>query len=199
MIGVYGKENLRYIELESGKLNGSVPKDETGNELYARNNYMGLIMNVLDDKVEIQRISFEENKFYKDPWVIPYPVPINLNRYTLGMLYKNAKKAVFDKDIDIQIEDGINIKKETVKIISFKQAYHENFVHSYKIVLTKNKQNYILHYFSDFFLMKEKRKERIRLQLPPSLDAGTYDIAIYALDSYDTPSEPYKSTIEIIW
>ena len=189
---------IAYIELESGKLNGSVPKDETGNELYARNNYMGLIMNVLDDKVEIQRISFEENKFYKDPWVIPYPVPINLNRYTLGMLYKNAKKAVFDKDIDIQIEDGINIKKETVKIISFKQAYHGNFVHSYKIVLTKNKQNYILHYFSDFFLMKEKRKERIRLQLPPSLDAGTYDIAIYALDSYDTPSDPYKSTIEII-
>ena len=46
--------------------------------------------------------------------------------------------------------------------------------------------------------MKEKRKERIRLQLPPSLDAGTYDIAIYALDSYDTPSDPYKSTIDII-
>ena len=79
---------------------------------------MGLIMNVLDDKVEIQRISFEENKFYKDPWVIPYPVPINLNRYTLGMLYKNAKKAVFDKDIDIQIEDGINIKKKQLRLLA---------------------------------------------------------------------------------
>lgn len=151
---------IAYIELESGKLNGSVPKDETGNDSYARNNYMGLIMNVLKDKVEIQRISLEENKLYKDPWVIPYPVEKSLDRFTVGALMKNGKRPVFDKDIDIKVESGLDTKNNEIKIISFKQATHENFVHSYKIILSKDNRNYTMTYFSDFFLTKEKKKRK---------------------------------------
>ena len=52
-----------------------------------------------------------------------------MNRMEVVIHMQIIKKAKLYNEIDIQIEDGIHIKKDTVKSISFKQAYHENFVH----------------------------------------------------------------------
>jgi len=72
-------QSLSYIELEQGKENGSIPKDEFDNEMISANNCMGLICDVNDSKIVIKRISFEKNEFYGNDWIID--VPINKNNF----------------------------------------------------------------------------------------------------------------------
>ena len=38
-----GTQSVSYIEMEEGKENGSIPKDEYGNDMIARKNNMGYI------------------------------------------------------------------------------------------------------------------------------------------------------------
>ena len=76
-------------------------------------------------------------------------------------------------------------------LISFNQAYHENFVHSYKLKFSQNGNDKEFWYFSDFFLMPEDRKKDITLKLNDKLK-GQYDIEIEAYESFGNQSQPIK-------
>ena len=75
-------QSIAYTELEVGFEDGIHPCDEYGDLSLGGKNYMGLIMNVNDTKVEIQRISFENNKLYEKPWIVELPLDENTLKYT---------------------------------------------------------------------------------------------------------------------
>ena len=77
IILLFKHKSLSYIELEEGKVNGSISKDEFDDSMISTNNSMGLICDVNDDAIVVKRISFEKNEFYGDDWIID--VPINKN------------------------------------------------------------------------------------------------------------------------
>ena len=129
---------------------------------------MGLIMNVNDKKVEIQRISFEKNKYYKTPWIIDLP----MNRSTFRYTDKRAEKSVpprFEGQTSIQYIK-VARDEEFFKQLRFTQAIHDDLVHSYKIVFTKDGNSSEYLYFSDFFLLKEEdRGKTLTIKLPEKI------------------------------
>ena len=119
-------QSVSYIELDQGFENGIIPCDEYGNLQIAGKNYMGLIMDINEDKIEIQRISFENDVLYDKKWIIDLPININNFKYTNEKRLEEASKPKFifkndeDKKIifenDEKIKDGIAFK--------FKAAYN---------------------------------------------------------------------------
>lgn len=184
---------VAYIELEKGKENGSVPKDEFGSNQISKRNYMGLIMTVNDENVEIQRISFEKNKYYKEPWIIDLPMDRSTFRYT----DKRAEERVPPRfEGETSIEYIKVIRDENVyKQLRFTQAIHEDFVHSYRIIFTKEGKSSEYLYFSDFFLLKEDRGKSLTIKLPDKINEGEYEVEIYAIESFGKESQPIKGTI----
>ena len=183
-------QSLSYIELESGKVNGNIVKDEFDDLMISAKNYMGLICDVNDKQVLIKRISFEKNEFYGDDWIIDVSININNFRY----LYDERKeksvrpKFIFDNDDDKKI---VLEKIKDKNIIKFKQAYHPNFVHSYKIIFKdENGKEEQFLYFSDFFLMPSDRKKIISLGLVNKLK-GKFNVKVYAIESFGKESENY--------
>ena len=143
-----GTQSVSYTEMEKGKENGSIPKDEYGNDMIARKNNMGYIMNLYENRTEIQRISLSKDENYKEPWVIDIPVDISTFRYDTEKRKKESVAPVFEGEVG----GGI------VNQIKFKQAVHSDLVHSYRIILDNGTESKELLYFSDFFLMQEDRR-----------------------------------------
>ena len=183
-------QSLSYIELEKGKVNGSIVKDEFDDLMISAKNCMGLICDVNDKEIIIKRISFEKNEFYGEDWIIDLPININNFRY----LYDERKEKSVKPNFIFENDDDKKIVCEKIKdknIISFKQAFHPNFVHSYKIIFKDDngKEEEFL-YFSDFYLMPSDRKKIISLGLVNTLK-GKYNVKIYAIESYGKESENY--------
>ena len=186
-------QSVSYIELEKGFENGPYPCDEYGDIQIAGKNFMGLIMNVSDSKIEIQRISFENDILYEKPWIIELPIDINNFNYTFEKRKKerNKPKFIFEKEEDKKI---IFEKDEKIKdgiVFKFKSAYHENFVHSYKMQLI-NEKNEITEkfYCSDFYLLPSDRKKYLRFKLKKDgIPVGKYNIKIFAKESFGEVSE----------
>ena len=183
-------QSLSYIELEKGKFNGSVPKDEYDDETISAKNCMGLICNVYDNKVEIKRISFEKNEFYGDDWIVDIPIDKKNFRYLHEEMEKKSLEPyfVFENEDDKKI---IIERNKNKNIIKFKQAFHPNFVHSYKIIFKDvDGEEYCYLYFSDFYLMPSDRKKIISFGLSDSLN-GKYNVKIYAIESFGKTSGNY--------
>ena len=183
-------QSLSYTELENGKVNGSILKDEFDDLMISAQNPMGLICDVNDKEIIIKRISFNKNEFYNNDWIIDIPININNFRY----LYDERKDKSVKPYFIFENEDDKKIVLEKIKeknIIKFKQAYHPNFVHSYKIIFKdENGIEEQFLYFSDFFLMPSDRKKIISFGLVNKLK-GKYIVKIYAIESYGKESENY--------
>ena len=183
-------QSLSYTELEEGKFNGSIPKDEYGEEMISAKNCMGLICDVNDNKVEIKRISFEKNEFYGEVWIVDIPIDKKNFRYLHEEMEKKSVKPyfVFENDDDKKI---VVEKNKNKNIIKFKQAFHPNFVHSYKILFKDiNGKEYSYLYFSDFYLMPSDRKKIISFCLNDNLK-GNFNVKIYAIESFGKISDNY--------
>ena len=82
-------------------------------------------------------------------------------------------------------------KIKNTNIIKFKQAFHPNFVHSYKILFKDiNGEEYSYLYFSDFYLMPSDRKKIISFGLNNNFN-GKFKVKIYAIESFGKESENY--------
>ena len=164
--------------------------DENGNTMISAKNSMELICDVYDTQVVIKRISFEKNEFYGKDWIIDVPIDKNNFKYLHNEMAEHSPKPyfIFEKDEDKKI---IFEKKDNKFFIKFKQAFHENFVHSYKIIFTNNrKDTYSDLYFSDFFLMPSDRKDIISLSISRNF-IGKYNVKIYAIESFGKISDNY--------
>ena len=184
-------QSISYTEMETGKENGSVPKDENGNDENSRKNYMGFIMDVDENKVSFQRISLAKDEFYGEPWIIDRPVTQETFRYKYGTRENNSIAPQFQGESDFVVYN-----KGTYYQLNFKQAFHENLVHSYRVVLEGDYEAVELLYFSDFYLMEEDRSERITLKLP-TLEYGIYKVTVYAIESFGKESEPISGYVEL--
>ena len=193
---------IAYIELEKGKENGSVPKNEFGENIPSFKNYMGLIMNINDNvNLEFNRISFEHNKFYGKKWIIDLPININKFNYSFEKRKEKSVKPYWrNNNINISVKYMKNqLTQKIITILNFEQALHENFVHSYEIhfqLIGKSKIWQFL-YFSDFYLIPEERSKFIKFGVPDYLPNGEYKIIIYAIESFGKKSEPIESSIYI--
>ena len=188
-------QSVSYVELDKGFENGPYPCDEYGDIQIAGKNYMGLIMTINDSKIEIQRISFENNELYEKPWIIECPIDINNFNYTFEKRIEKRNKPIFmfdnesDKKIifenDEKIKDGIAFK--------FKAAYHENFVFKYKMQLINDKNEKIEKFYcSDFYLLPKDRKNILRFKLSKNnIPIGNYIVKIYAIESFGKESENF--------
>ena len=189
-------QSISYTELDPGFENGIYPCDEYGNIQIAGKNYMGLIMDVNEDNCQIQRISFEEGKFYGVPWIIDIPINKNNFRYTNEKRFKERKAPffIFKKEDDKKIIFEKDEKIQNGLIIKFISAFHDNFVHKYKIELEniKTKEIRNIFYASDFYLLPEDRKNFLRFNFKTNdLEKGEYKLKIYAIESFGKVSENF--------
>lgn len=124
-------QSLDYIELESGKYNGSIPVDAYGNRI-AEDLPACLYMTVQKDELTIERLEANSGKALKEPWVInaPFDKPA---KYTDSR--KDSNKApTLDENLSVEISNikDVNDSSEQ-KMISFKAGSDDDFVHSYKL------------------------------------------------------------------
>lgn len=189
-------QSVSYTEMENGKENGSIPQDEYGDSSIAKTNYMGLIMEVNSALVKIKRIALITNTFYNRPWLIDLPVnPINF-RYKTTERASKSSIPYFNPDTTVKL---IKVPKYQIYQIEFKQAIHENHVHSYKVILnSEGSTPSELLYFSDFYLMPTERKEYIKLKLPKTLLLKDYSILITAIESFGKESKPIQGYINLL-
>lgn len=124
-------QSLDYIELETGKFNGSVPKDAYGNSI-AEALPACLYMTVESDKVTVERLEANTGKTLKEPWVInaPFDSP---NDYTTNDRKNKNQAPTLDTDLNAKISDITDINNNAQKTISFPAGKDDDFVHSYKL------------------------------------------------------------------
>ena len=188
-------QSVSYIELDKGFENGPYPCDEYGSIQEAGRNFMGLIMNINQSQFEILRISLEKDKLYGEPWIIELPCDINNFKYTLDKRIKerNNPRFIFENEDDKKIIFENDEKIKNGIAFKFKAAYHENFVHTYKLQLIndKNEINEKL-YCSDFYLLPEDRKKILRFNLKKEgIPPGLYKVKIFAVESFGKQSDNF--------
>ena len=188
-------QSVSYIELDKGFENGPYPCDEYGSIQEAGRNFMGLIMNINQSQIEILRISLEKDKLYGEPWIIELPCDINNFKYTLDKRIKerNNPRFIFENEDDKKIIFENDEKIKNGIAFKFKAAYHENFVHTYKLQLIndKNEINEKL-YCSDFYLLPEDRKKILRFNLKKEgIPPGLYKVKIFAVESFGKQSDNF--------
>ena len=209
-------QSLDYIELESGKFNGSVPMDAYGNSIADK--LPGCIyMSIEKDKVTVERLENTGNAF-KEPWVLeaPFDKPV---KYTEERAKAN-KAPELDKNLSVSVSDVKDVNDKPQKMISFAAGSDDDFVHSYKLqFLDENEKlldfeetdyegNVILYddegektdkggkpkiisevlYFSVYVLGLANMSETAELRLPNNLPDNAKYVVITAIDSWGAES-----------
>lgn len=209
-------QSLDYIELESGKFNGSVPMDAYGNSIADK--LPGCVyMSIEDNKVTVERLDNTGNAF-KNPWVLeaPFDKPV---KYTDERAKLN-KAPVLDGDLTVKVSDITDVNEKTQEMISFAAGSDDDFVHSYKLqFLDENERllefeetdydnNVVLYnkdgektdkagkpklisevlYFSDYVLGLANMSETAELRLPNNLPDNAKYVVITAIDSWGAES-----------
>ncbi len=190
-------QTISRIECELNKENGFYPEyfnkeiDKKNNVIF---NSMGLIVNVNKTNVQFQRISFSFNKIYNKFWNVKIPVKKE------NFLYKNEDRIKNDKKPDFKCDNKIffiikkNYKKHAQIVIKFEQAFHNENVYEYKIIIFNYDGEIIkeFYYLSDFYLLPENREKFISFKLNYDFSKDLkYYIKIYAIDSWGKISDNY--------
>ena len=188
-------QSTSYIDTEYGFENGKMLRNEYEINI-ASNNSMGLIMNIENNEINIKRFSIEKNEFYGQVWNIKFPIYKKDFKYTFNER-KNKRNKPFFEDLefnhlnngsDFIVVDYYNF----YPIIEFKQAFHEDFIHHYKLDFYNRNGFYnSFYYFSDFFLMPQDRREYFRLKISNNVEVGDYYVRIYAFESFGKMSDNY--------
>ncbi|MEG0667604.1 MAG: metallophosphoesterase [Clostridium sp.] len=172
-----GTGSLSYMELEKGKIDGSVPKG-------AKDISTGLLVKVNNkNEVIIERLDFTNNLTIKEPW------RVNLDKEKFEYTDERANKRKAPKFKLFSKVDITNITSNKVTI-TFKQATHKDFVHSYRIEIEENGSQEVKQSFSAF---SEFYKNIVPEQLTFNIDNlncdTTYKIKVYAIESFGNESK----------
>ena len=134
-------QSLDYIELESGKFNGSIPKDAYGNSI-AEALPACLYMEIDSDKVTVSRLEANTGKELKEPWVInaPFGSEDSLSKYTSKRADDNSAP-VLDENLKASYSKITDINSNEQKVISFAAGTDDDFVHSYKLEFFDENKN----------------------------------------------------------
>ncbi|MGN1443886.1 MAG: metallophosphoesterase family protein [Acutalibacteraceae bacterium] len=134
-------QSLDYIELESGKFNGSIPVDAYGNTL-ADKMPGCLYMEIENDKVTINRLEANTGKELKEPWIIqaPFGSEESLSSYTDARAESN-KAPRLSILLKAAVSDIKDVNGNAQKMLSFKAGKDDDFVHSYKLKFLDSEKN----------------------------------------------------------
>ena len=107
---------------------------------------------------------------------------------------KKEKPVFHDNNVTIEQMQQNNILE---KYIVFNAATHSDYIYRYKIILKKmdSDNQKVLYYYSDYYKNEKKRAKIMKFKLPKDEYSGTYNLEIYAMDSFDNTSEPIKKEI----
>lgn len=174
----FSTQSISYTELEVGKENGSVPPG-------AHDCYMGLIMAFHDERIDIKRLRLAHGKLGTEEkadkrWTLP--IPLTKDKFT----YTDARRDVNTApSMSEQTPRTFNEGNKT--FIEFGAGSDNDFVHSYKLVWSDGVEQL---YFSDFYKGMSFMKPVVKQQILNKA-AGTYDVKVYAIDSYGIQSSSY--------
>ncbi len=127
--------------------------------------------------------------------------------------FRNGKTDMVPKEENFPMMEIMNVGKDEVTIerwnvkenkeeltlsgISFKAGNDDDFVHSYKVIVSGYKDAEYL-YLSDFASGISLMSDTVRLALDKNLPNGEYKIKVYAVDSYgETSKECVEGTINL--
>lgn len=176
-------QSLSYAELESGKTPGTVPA-------YGGDEGRYLIVDVYPERMEIRR--FDKNGEEVKPearWVLPLPLARKSFRYTAERAARRGAP-----EFPGGSECGIYFPSEPFDkaLLTFDAAKHEDFVHSYALVLEKRNPSGNFEpageilFFSDFPQGINRMLARPLFEIPgEKLEANTeYRAKLYAIESF---------------
>ena len=191
-------QSVSYIELENGYINGRIPVDENDSNLSSMSNPMGIIMELSNEEIIFRRIHLKNGNFYNKIWNCKIPIKRNNFQYLFSKRMREYNSPIWYEKTKINCTYHINKGKFETKI-TFKQAYHELFVHTYLILFNNIQNGKKIYYafYSDFYKMKSEWKKLITLKIPINIRSGFYNISIIAIDSFDNESEELKGNIEV--
>lgn len=169
-------QSLSYIELETGKENGTIPPD-------ADKNPMGYIMDFKNDEIQIHRISFADTngKEHKANMLWSLPLPYENNGKYSFESRKTSNKAPIITDTN----GTASIKGENIEL-TFSAGEDDDFVHSYEVVVD-DKDSFL--FFSDYYNGLENMSDTVTLSLKS--DGENHSYKIYAVDSWGEKSENF--------
>lgn len=134
-------QSLDYIELETGKFNGSIPKDAYGNSM-ADVLPACLYMEIENDKITINRLEANTGNELKEPWVInaPFGSEKSLSKYTDKRVDENSAPTL-NENLKASYADITDINGNKQRTITFEAGKDDDFVHSYKLVFLDENKN----------------------------------------------------------
>lgn len=171
-----GTGSLSYMELEQGKIDGTVPKG-------AENVSTGLLVRVnKENEVIIERLDFKNDVNIKDPWIVKTDKEKFI--YTDKRVEKRkAPRFKMFSRVDIS---NISANKVT---ITFNQATHKDFVHSYRVEIVEMSSGEVEHSFLAFAeFYKSIVPEQLTFNLDNLKNYTRYKVNVYAIESFGTES-----------
>lgn len=170
-------QSLSYIELETGKENGTIPPN-------ADKTPMGYIMDFTDSEIQIHRVLFDGSEMCIEQkadmlWSFDLPYK-NIGKYSF-----DARKAVNSAPIITDTNGTANINGENIEL-TFTAGEDDDFVHSYEVVVD-DKDSFL--FFSDYYNGLENMSDTVTLSLKS--DGENHSYKIYAVDSWGEKSENF--------
>lgn len=177
---VMSTQSLSYIELETGKENGTIPPNADATP-------MGYIMEFTDNSIDIHRMDFSDGNMgaeqkVENIWSLPLPYK-NDGRYSF-----ESRKALNTAPVITDTNATSSFEGNDI-IISFKAGTDDDFVHSYKVVIDGKETKL---FFSDYYNGIDDMSQDVTLQFEAQKGKHTYEI--YAVDSW---GEESKNCIKI--
>lgn len=205
-------QTIDYIELESGKFNGSVPCDAYGESIAGETPAI-MMLYADDEKVRIDRLNALTGEKIKDSWEIDMPCDKKTFRYTEEKRRSANKAPYFEANASGKIYETVSGKGKPITTVVFDSAKDDDFVHSYAIeyygkndnklqfertdydghVLKSNGKAQMTDrtvYFSSFVAGLDNMPEKEELRLTGAIPSDAEYIKIYAIDSWGEESKP---------
>ena len=161
-----GTQSVSYVEMEKGKVNGSVPPQ-------AHIAPMGLVMEFGDDGIDVKRVNMlsgEEEKADRR-WRLPLTLDKSAFTYTSARFGKTRPVMPAERGRCAIIHGST--------YLVFERGRDEDLVQSYKVIYNDGKVQY---YFSDYYKGVNHRSKYMRLKLYDKAQ-GVYDVEVFAINS----------------
>lgn len=163
------------------------------------------IMNLDKDGAVIERWNVKDNREEKadQRWTLTFPLSKDTFTYSTAQRQAVNQAPEMDPESAVTFHPAVpstlSVPKEkepTLPGISFKAGTDDDFVHSYKVIISGDKEAEYT-YLSDFCSGISRMSDTMSIALDKSLPDGEYTIRIYAIDSYGLVSEDYaQGTIQ---
>ncbi|HHP0974279.1 TPA: LamG-like jellyroll fold domain-containing protein [Bacillus anthracis] len=170
-----GTSSISYMEVEGGKVQGNIPPG-------ASTLSQGLLVEVDDEEVTINRRDFHTNSWTGEPWKIKLPAKKETFTHVED---RDKEKPSFSTDAKLSVSNVT----ENAATVTFPQALDNLLVHSYRVQARDKQTGEIknkLLAFSEFY--RDPVPKDLTFTLA-GLDGGkTYTLEVVAIDSFGNES-----------